>query len=317
MMGSTRTPLGIGAAAVAAGVLAAVAGCSAGGGDGITVAQTSGGRPTQSPTDGSTYVASPAAIAAVTGVMRRAQAAGTVRIAGYVTSTATGKMTMSGEERYGSSPAMSMTMLVSGETMSEVLVGSKFYMDFPALSAQMGGKPWGEMDLAKDNDSLGSLSSLAGTVQQYDPIGQIAALIASGNMTEIGPAFVHGQNTEHYHGQLILDDLQWNDSAARSLVGSALTDSIEGELEAAGISRENIDLFYGADGLPVEITYTTQTAQGENDSDMVFTGWGKPVQIGAPPAGQVFDLTAQIANAEVNATGGSGGIPAPTPSPQR
>jgi hypothetical protein len=311
MMSTTRTRLGAGAAATAAAaVLVVVAGCS-GGGAPVADPRVSG---SASPTDGSTFVASPEAIAAVTGVLQKAEAAGTVRIEGYVTSQATGKMTLSGEERYGSTPAMSMTMQVSGESMSEVLVGSKCYLDYPALSAQMGGRPWGEIDLAQDAaalGSLGSLSALAGSVQEYDPVTQIAALIASGNMTEIGPAPVHGQLTEHYHGQLILDDLTWNDSAARSLVGSAEVDAIENEMKASGISRENIDLFYGADGLPVEIAYTMQTAQGDQDSDMVLTGWGKPVQVGAPPADQVFDLTAQIANAEASATASA------TPSPLR
>jgi hypothetical protein len=310
MIGTTRTRLGVGAAATAAAVLAAVAGCS-GGGAAVADPQISG---SASPTDGSTFVASPAAIAAVMGVMHKAQAAGTVRIAGYVTSPATGKMTLAGEERYGSTPEMSMTLQVSGETMSEVLVGSKFYLNYPALSAQMGGKQWGEINLAQDAaalGSLGSLSALAGAVQQYDPVTQIAALIASGNMTEIGPAPVHGQLTQHYHGQLILDDLTWNDAPARGLVGSALVSAIESEMQTSGISRENIDLFYGASGLPVEIAYTMQTAEGDQDSDMVLTGWGKPVQIGAPPADQVFDLTAQIANAEASATASA------TPSPLR
>jgi len=311
MMG-TRTRLGIGATAAAA-ALVAVAGCSGGGGG--QAAPPFGVRPTVSPSDGSTFVASPAAVAAVTGVMRKAQAAGTVRIKGYVTSAATGKLALSGEERYGATTEMSMTMQVQGGTMSEVLIGSKVYLDYPALSAQMGGKPWGEIDLSKDSSALGSLSALAGTVQQYDPLGQIAALIASGDMADIGLVPVYGQNTQHYHGQLILDQLLWNDAPARSLLGSARVDALESAMRASGISRENVDLFYGADGLPVEITYSTQSAQGDNDSDMVFTDWGKPVQIGAPPAGQVFDLTAQIAAAESSATPGPG--LGATPSPQR
>lgn len=293
MMG-TRARLGIGAAAASA-LLAAVAGCS-GGGAGADP-QVSG-----SPTDGSTFVASPAAVAAVTAIMRKATASGTVKIEGSVTSAATGRMTITGQERYGADPEMSMSMLIQGQTLSEVIVGSKFYMNYPALSAEMGGKRWGEIDLAKDSSALGSLSSLADTMQQFNPVTQLAALLAAGDMADIGGVPDQNQTAEHFHGQLILDVLTWNDSAAKSLVGSAQVDSIENEFKTSGISREDVDLFCGPDKLPLEISYSTQTAEGGEIGDMVLTGWGAPVNIGAPPASQVFDLAAQVPAAQSSAT---------------
>lgn len=305
MMGS-RARHGIGAGVAAAALAAAATGCSGGGGGGAAKA---GASASASPSE-STFIQNPAAVAAVADVMREADAAGTVTIAGSVTSPAIGKMTLSGAQRYRPTAQMSMTLQVQGQTMSEVVVGSTLYLDYPALSAQMGGKPWGRIDLATDDGSLGSLSSLADTTQQYDPMTQIEVLAASGNITDIGTETDQGQQTEHYHGQLILSDLLQDDSAAAGLLTSAQVGALENEFNAAGVSKESVDVWIGADKLPVEIKYETQTPQGQDVSDMLLTGWGKAVQLGAPPANQVFDLGAQIATPQASATAG----PSPSPS---
>jgi hypothetical protein len=305
-MTATRTRVGIGAAAVAAAAVLAVAGCSGGGGG--TSADSSGSpSPTFTP-----FPEVPASVNAVVDLMHRTQSAGTVRVQGTVTSVTGGKTTLAGEEQYSPTVAMSMTMQLQGQTMSEVLIGTKFYMDYPALAAEMGGKPWGEIDVAQDDGSLGSLSTLADTAQEYNPATQLAALIASGDVTDIGPETDQGQATEHYHGQLDATAMlegQDYPPAYQSLLTLSQIGTLENVLRIAGVSKESVDVWVGADKLPVEIKYVTQGANGQTVSDMVLSGWGGRAQVGAPPSSQVFDLTPQLIAAEAS------GSASPTPEP--
>jgi hypothetical protein len=299
-MTGTRTRLGIGAAAAVAALLG-VAGCSGGGGgaaaDGSASASAS---PSPSPFD-----EVPSTVTAVTDVLHKVQAAATVRIRGTVTSLTGGATTLSGQEQFSPSVAMSMTTQIQGQEMSEVLIGSKFYLDYPALSAAMGGKPWGEFDLADDDGSLGSLSTLADTSQEYDPATQIAVLIAAGNITDIGPETDQGQSTEHFHGQFdataMLEGEDYS-QAYVNLLSLSQVNALENMVKTAGVTKESVDVWVGPDQLPVEIKYVTQSPDGQVVSDMVLSGWGSPAQVGAPPASQVFDLTPQIIAAEASAT---------------
>lgn len=295
-MTGTRTRLGIGAAAAVAALLG-VAGCSGGGGSPIADATAS---PSPSPFD-----EIPATLTAVTNMMHKVQAVATVRIQGTVTSLTGGDTTLSGEEQFSPSVAMSMTTQVQGQRMSEVLIGSKFYLDYPALSAAMGGKPWGEFDLADDDGSLGSLSTLADTSQEYDPATQIAALVAAGNITDIGPETDQGRPTEHFHGQFDATSMLEGEDYSQAyvnLLSLSQINSLENMVKTAGVTKESIDVWVGADQLPVEIKYATQSPDGQVVSDMILSDWGSTAQVGAPPASQVFDLTPQIIAAEASAT---------------
>ena len=299
IMRGTRTRLGIGAAAAAAAALLGVAGCS--GGAGGAVADGTGS-PSMSPTP---FDENPGAVTAVTDLLHRTQAAATVRIRGTVSSLTGGETTLAGEEQFSPSVAMSMTMQIQGQTMSEVLIGPRFYLDYPALTGAMGGKPWGEFDLTEDDGSLGSLSSLGETSQEYDPTTQIAALIAAGNITDIGSATDQGQSTEHYHGQLDATSMLEGEDYSQAyvnLLSLSQVNTLENVLRMAGVTKESVDVWVGANQLPVEIKYVTQGTDGQVISDMVLSGWGSPAQVGAPPASQVFDLTPQIIAAESSAT---------------
>lgn len=289
---STKARFGIGAAAAVTAALA-VSGCSGGGGG------PAGANGTATAASGQS-----AAMSLVSDVMSKASSAGTVKIQGTVSSANTGSLTLSGEEQYSPSVKLSLTMQIESQQMSEVLIGSTFYLDYPALSAQMGGKPWGRIDLAQAGGELGSLSTLADSAKNYNPTTQIEALIASGKVTKNGTATVDGVQATHYSGHLNAGDLLQQTADNAGLTASQFK-ALQSTLQTAGISSESIDLWVGSDGLPVEIKYAAQsTAAGEVDTDMHLSDWGKPVQIGAPPASQVFDLTTQMIKAQASASAG-------------
>jgi hypothetical protein len=235
--------------------------------------------------------------------MNKADAASTVKITGTVTSSATGKMQISGQEQYSPSVELSMSSQIDGQNISEVLIGDTFYMDYAELSGALGGKQWAELDLSKINGSLGSLSSLVQSAKSYDPVTGIEALIASGKVVKDGTATVNGQQTTRYGGTFTSDELAQLSSTASQL---KLTPSQEAEVKqlfsAGGLSSESIDVWVASNGLPVEEQTVTKAGSLSVTSVMFMADWGQPVQIGAPPASEVYDMTGQLNSAVAGAS---------------
>jgi hypothetical protein len=289
MMGK-KARLGI-CAATATLAAVAVAGCSGSGGSGGT--NTGGGTAAGS--------GDSAAISLVADAMNKADSAGTVKVTGTMTAPGmSSPMTINAEEQYSPSVAMSMSLQIEGQTLSEILVGNVIYMDYPALSAELGsGKQWMEINLAKVT-SLGSLSSLLDSARNDNPTTQIAALVASGSVTKVGTETVQGQQTTHYAGDLDASQLLSAGNTASNLTPSQLS-SLKDEIKSAGVSTVKVDLWVASDGLPVEEKYSEKTTAGTVVGDLYMSDWGAPVSVGAPPASEVTDMTSQI-NAQASAT---------------
>jgi hypothetical protein len=293
MMGM-KARFGIGAVSAALAVLA-VAGCSgsaSSGSNGATGKGSGGGATGDS-----------AALSLVADVMNKANAASTVKITGTVTSSATGKMQISGQEQFGASPELSMSTQIDGQNISEVLIGETFYMNYAELAGALGGKQWAELDLSKINGSLGSLSSLVQSAKSYDPVTGIEALVASGKVVKDGSATVDGQQTTRYGGTFTAAELAQLTTTDSQL---KLTASQEAEVKqlfaAGGLSSESIDVWVASNGLPVEEQSVTK-ADGQSVTSVMFmSDWGQPVQIGAPPASEVYNMTNQLNSAVAGAS---------------
>lgn len=241
---SSRTRLGIGAAATTAAMVAGLAACS--GGSGSTGAAS--GAP-------ATTVNS-SVISLVSDVMGKTDSAGTVRMQGTISSGTTGVVTVSAQEEFSPALEMSLSTQLQGQTMSEVLIGNKLYMNFPALSAEMGGKPWGEIDLSKANGALGSLASLGNSARNYDPTTALQAMLASGNIKDLGIEVVNGQQATHYQGKLTVSQML---AQAKGLTAGQLQ-TLKSVLKMSGITYELVDLWVGPDKYPLEVKSVANTA---------------------------------------------------------
>jgi hypothetical protein len=290
MMGR-KARLGTGAATAALAVLA-VAGCSgSGSGSGAGGTGTTGDS---------------AALSLVADAMNKADSAGTVKVTGTITAPGTSvPMTMTAEEQYSPSVEMSMSMQVEGQTMSEVLIGDVIYMDYPALSAELGGKQWAEIDLSKANGSLGSLSSLVSSAKNENPTTQISALVASGEVSKVGTATVNGQQTTHYSGTMTASQLLDTTTLGSHLTAAQLS-NLKDTLQSGGVTSETVDVWIASTGLPVEMKYSAKTANGAIGGDLFMSDWGAPVSVGAPPAAEVYNMTDQLSKAAASATSTKG-----------
>jgi hypothetical protein len=292
MMGN-KARLGI-CAATAALAAVAVAGCSGSG------SSSGGGAAGGGGTKAGAGDAS--AISLVADAMNKADAAGTVKVTGTMTAPGVSTpMTITSEEQYSPSIEMSMSLQVQGQTLSEILVGDVIYMDYPALSAELGaGKQWIEIDLSKAS-SLGSLSTLLDSARNENPTTQIAALIASGDISKVGTETVKGQQTTHYAGTLDASQLLSASNSAAGLTAGQLS-SLKSEIKSVGMTSVKIDLWVASNGLPVEEKYSEQTSAGAVVGNLYMSDWGSPVSVGAPPASEVTNMTNQLNSSAATAT---------------
>jgi hypothetical protein len=289
MMG-TKARLGIGAATASLAVLA-VAGCSGSG-------STSGGTTSQ----GNGTSVNSSALSLVADAMNKANSAGTVKVTGTMTVPGqTSAMTMTAEEEYSPSLEMSMTTQIDGQSISEVLIDDKLYMSYAALSPEMGGKQWGEIDLSQASGSMGSLSTLLSSVRNQNPTTQMSALVASGDVTKVGSDTVDGQQATHYSGTLTGGQLATLSGSGGHLSAAQIA-QLKSLMQQGGVSSVSIDVWVSSSGLPIEEKYSEKMSSGTATGDMHMSDWGSPVTVGAPPASEVYNMTSALNGAQASAS---------------
>src|SRR5437016_9047700 len=129
--------------------LALAAGCSSGTG-GSGGANKAGGGSANGGGNGTAVDLTP--VAEIQAALTKAADDKTVTVHGTISSPQ-GSGTLDAQEQFGDTVRMAMDMGLSGTQISEVLTGDTLYMKIPALSSELGGKPWAKV-------SLGSMGSL-------------------------------------------------------------------------------------------------------------------------------------------------------------
>jgi lipoprotein LprG len=206
-------------------------------------------------------------------VTAAAQAAGTVTM--DMTTAGSGvTQTASGVIRYGDGAQdIAMTMEVPGTgTIEFMMVGGVVYMQMPELT----GDKFLQIDPADTSNPLSQ--SFAGMEDQFDPTGTLAGLgDAVTSFEKVGePQEVGGALAQEY--TVVVDSAALSDT------------SVAEELAAAGTT------------LPPQLTYSywidadDQMRRVTTDvagvtTEVTFSGWGEPVEITAPTADQIADMS--------------------------
>jgi hypothetical protein len=161
------------------------------------------------------------------------------------------------------------------------------YLNLGFLSAFLpGAKTWVRMDLAKAGKAAGiDLSRLMGGTQ--NPADSLELLRSRGEFSEVGTETVAGVETTHYHGTI---DLQ--KAAAAS---GAPADVIQRLVDSGAPTQYPADVWIDDQGYirQFETSYDmTQNGKAESMSlKMSMSDYGTTVDVSAPPADQVFDVT--------------------------
>jgi LppX_LprAFG lipoprotein len=184
------------------------------------------------------------------------------------------EVTMTGDVDYSSNPpemSMSMKNAALGDGSIEVrLVDGVMYMQMP----QLGKGRWIKVDLAGSDSPLGD-----DLLKQMNPETQLKALKDSVTKVEyVGEEDVDGDNLKHYTMTVRSEafrDLQDQLGAA----GSGAADKLPSVL--------TYDLWTDDDGMLRQ----TEIQLGDLGSvTMTMSDWGEPVDIQAPPAGDVVEM---------------------------
>lgn len=206
-----------------------------------------------------------------------------------MTIPATGRITASGDLRFGSSVAERMTMTMPGVgDLRMVLVHGRVYLRLPdGLAGALGSaKPWSEVDAGGSNpltESLGSETSVAG---RADPTQLVQQVAQAGTITRVTSESLGGTPTTHYAATV---------DVAR-LVATTGNERQRAALSELDVRTMPFDIWVDGDRLPVRIVSELAYADPiSGDSERVdlaatYTRWGEPVAITTPPADQVGSL---------------------------
>ncbi|GAA2605908.1 hypothetical protein SMC26_32700 [Actinomadura fulvescens] len=184
-------------------------------------------------------------------------------------------------------PTLAMTLNIDSATvggrsmpgggMEMRLVGDAMYMRMPGLAAQNGGKPWGRMSLSGLGGNYGELLQQA---QRQNPAEQTKLFTGSKNVREVGTENVGGVQTKHYTGTVAL-------SEALGKLDAQTRQKMEKAYQQLGTQTIGFDLWVSDDSLPRKIITTVETGMGAVNTTMLFSDYGKPVEVSAPPASEV------------------------------
>jgi hypothetical protein len=236
-----------------------------------------------------------APVAEIQAALTKAANDKTVKVHGTISSPQ-GSGTMDAQEQFGDNVQMSMDMGIAGMQISEVLIGDTVYMKIPALSSELGGKPWAKIDLGSIGSIGASLQSLVDSAKNTDPAAQLQPLLASGDVKKVGTQTVDGVQATHYAGTVDPATAFDSSQAAKNLTPAQIS-QLKSMLSTAGVTTEKIDVWVASDGLPVEETISMDTKAGAEKVDLHMSGWGQPVSIAAPPADQVADFSSILGGA--------------------
>ena len=270
--------------------LALAAGCTSSNGNGNSANTNAGGG---SGGNGSAVGAAP--VAEIQAALTKAANDKTVKVHGTISSPQ-GSGNLDAQEQFGDNVEMAMDMSLGATQISEVLIGDTLYMKIPALSAELGGKPWAKVSLGTMGSLGSTLQSLVDSAKNTDPAAQLQPLLASGDLKKVGTETVDGVQATHYAGTVDPATAFSSSQAAKNLTPDQIS-QIKSMLSSAGVTTEKIDVWVGSDGLPVAETITMTTAAGAEKIDLHMSGWGQPISVAAPPAGQVSDITSMMGSA--------------------
>ena len=173
--------------------------------------------------------------------------------------------------------------------IEEVLDGLTMYMKLDGLGDRLpGGKPWIKLDLEKLGDAAGLDMQALMQGSGGDPTQYLQYLEAVKDSKQMGTERVNGVETTHWRATVDVGKLS-KDLAKQ-----------------AGVDTIPVDAWIDGDGRVRRQVMAWSQQQGSMAITVDFVRFGVPVEVTAPPAAQVTDMSA-LAGAALG--GGAGAQP--------
>ena len=201
-------------------------------------------------------------------------------------------ITGQGEGRFdGGNTAMRMSMTTSGIDEQVLYVGNKIYLQVPEEYRDQltSGKPWGRFPETSD------FSKLMGAAQaeQNDPRQAYQQIQQAGTITRSAQESFDGKPVTHYW--IDLDVAKSIDRLKQAGFQQAQLDALGGKVKTVPMQ-----LWLDEDLRPVQVSEDmgellraagAPASAQDMKMTMKYTDWGIPVDVQAPPADEVGDIT--------------------------
>ncbi|MFD7629577.1 hypothetical protein ACFV7Q_26725 [Streptomyces sp. NPDC059851] len=201
--------------------------------------------------------------------------------------TAAGQQ-ISGEASMRLKPSVAMAMKMAnpekpGESVDIRLVDGVMY-----LGAE--GK-FLKFDLASaDPAAAKQLDQLGSGTQGEKPGDKADDLSAAKDLKKVGEETVDGQKTTHLTGTVTLDELRAHSAAGKPEAKERQEKNLKA-LEAQGIKSLVMDIWIDENAQTKQFRTRGEGTSGPMDLTVKFLDVNKPVDVAAPPADQVMDLS--------------------------
>jgi hypothetical protein len=202
--------------------------------------------------------------------------------------------------------SMQMTINLSGagQQLSEqaVYLNKVIYLNLGDKIGQvLPGKSWLSLDLSQLSGKGAATSLGGGSPFSSDPAAALQALRQEGNTaTDLGPSTINGTNVEGYSVQV--NPATINKKIAQADLPAWMKQAAE------GVSATNVGykVFVDTSGhlarLSTDLTASASGTSVNEGFSMDFVHYGAPVNVTAPPAGEVATFQSFLQAAESHAT---------------
>lgn len=212
----------------------------------------------------------------------------TVKMTGSAAGTS---LDATGHLAFGDETKADMVMTMMGMQFSIRIIGTVEYVQLPPalLGKAAGGKKWMKIDLAQVAE-LGGLDAeqFKDQMDSMDPSKQIKAMLDKGTMTVAGEESIDGVKTVHYVSDLTLDE--YIDAYVAPRKQQQMREGLQ---KAGGMDSIKTELW-------VDESYQVRKSRisGGSVLDMtsLYTDYGKPVVVEAPPAAETQDMVDLVKN---------------------
>lgn len=172
-----------------------------------------------------------------------------------------------------------------------------------------GDKKWAKIDLkaaAADAGGKAAQQMTAGLQDmQQDPSQQLAMLLNSRDIKDLGPAEVDGRKVRHYRGSLTVQEAVKGRKTVE-LLTPAEREKLVANMEKTGIKGYDYDVWVDGDQYPVKMDSQIKTPQGTMRVTSTYSDYGTTASVKAPAAGETADLLQILKEIKDQAKGGSG-----------
>jgi hypothetical protein len=196
------------------------------------------------------------------------------------------RITGTGTARVGTDAALQLDLLnADGSRFPVRLVQQVVYIGIPDAYRALVPKNWVSLSLLHPPAATGpsGLAEVARFLQDFDPVRQAKALLASGHAVATGEESVNGVRTVHYTAKVPVTVLIAQSPAA---LRSQLTERFATEK----LTTVKLELWVDVGYRCRRTRWSGGTASGTAD----YSNWGLPVAVARPPAADTADLASVL-----------------------